>query len=506
MKNNQRKIGAILSYVSIFASTAVQLLYTPFLVSKLGQSEYGLYSLVSSIIGYLTVLDLGFGNAIIVHTAKYRATGEKEKEQKLHGMFHLIYIGIGIIAGLAGVALALNSNSIFGATMTPDELQKMQAMLLILSFNLFITFAFSIYNSIITASEQFIFQKTLAIINTVAKPLLMMPILFMGYKSIALCLVITFVNIAVLSTNYLFCKRKLKVSVKFSGFDKALLKVILGYSIWIFLNQIVDKANWSVDQFILGAVSGTTAVSIYSAASTLNILFINLSTAVSGVMLPKVSKMVARKATSEELTGEFIKVGRIQYYIIFLMASGLVIFGRQFINLWLGHGFDDAYWIALILIIPVCFPLIQNLGLSIMQAMNKYKFKAISTFLMSIANIGVSIVLAQRYGAIGAAIGTAGVLIICNILIINIYYAKNIKLNVLKFWTQIAKMSVIFLIPAIIGFFIVTNARIDSWPKLLIGAASYSVVYGIIAYCICANKYEKDIVSKVIRRVKRSTK
>ena len=92
MKSNQRKIGAVLSYVTIIANTLIQLLYTPFLIRKLGQSEYGLFSLVSSIIGYLTVLDLGFGNAIIVHTAKYRAKGELKKEQKLHGMFRVIYI------------------------------------------------------------------------------------------------------------------------------------------------------------------------------------------------------------------------------------------------------------------------------------------------------------------------------------------------------------------------------------------------------------------------------
>ena len=67
----QRKFGAGLSYISIISNTLVQLLYTPFLTKMLGQSEYGLYSLVASIIGYLTVLDLGFGNAIIVYTTKY---------------------------------------------------------------------------------------------------------------------------------------------------------------------------------------------------------------------------------------------------------------------------------------------------------------------------------------------------------------------------------------------------------------------------------------------------
>lgn len=39
----------------------------------MGQSEYGLYALVASVITYLTILDLGFGNAIIRYTAQFRA-------------------------------------------------------------------------------------------------------------------------------------------------------------------------------------------------------------------------------------------------------------------------------------------------------------------------------------------------------------------------------------------------------------------------------------------------
>ena len=100
MKKNEIKIGAILSYVIIVINMIIGILYTPYLTSKLGQSEYGLYSLITSIISYLTILDFGFGNAIIIYTTKYKTNNEKDKEQKLHGMFFIIYIVIGIIAEL----------------------------------------------------------------------------------------------------------------------------------------------------------------------------------------------------------------------------------------------------------------------------------------------------------------------------------------------------------------------------------------------------------------------
>ena len=500
-ESKQRKIGAILSYVSIIVSTLVQLLYTPFLINKLGQSEYGLYSLIASVIGYLTVLDLGFGNAIIVYTAKYRAQNKYEEEKKLHGMFKIIFSIIGIIAALIGIILFLNVNNLFGQTMTPSELSEAKIMMLILSFNLFITFQFSIYSSIISAYEKFTFQKIMSIVNTLLKPLLMIPLLFLGYKAVAMTVVITIVNIIVLLSNYTFCKKKLNINIKFMGFDKNLFKTILGYSIWIFLGVIVDKVNWSVDQFVLGSVAGTVAVSIYSAASTINSLFVNLSTAINSVLLPKMSKMVAKNASNEEITNEFIKVGRIQYLIIFLMCSGLVMFGKEFFIAWVGEKFINSYYIAIILIIPLCVPLIQNLGISIMQAKNMHKFRSLLYFFIAIANIGISIPLAKAYQGIGSAIGTSLSLIIGNIIIINIYYYKKVGINVIKFWKQILKMTVPFIIPITIILIIMNFITLHGYMHLIVFGGIYTILYCITAYYLAMNRYEKSIINKLLNKL-----
>jgi len=215
MNKNQRKLGAILSYFSIIISTIVQFIYTPFLIRMLGQSEYGLYSLIASIIGYLTVLDLGFGNAIIIYTAKYRAKKEYNREAKMQGMFKVIFYIIGIIIALIGIVLYFNVENIFGNTMTLQEIEKAKIMVIILIFNLIITFAFNIYSSIINAYEKFIFQKLIAIANTLLKPMLMIPLLFLGYKSITMCIAITIVNIIIVLSNYFYCRKKLNITVKF---------------------------------------------------------------------------------------------------------------------------------------------------------------------------------------------------------------------------------------------------------------------------------------------------
>lgn len=500
-QTNQRKLGAILSYGTIIISTLIQLLYTPFLIRMLGQSEYGMYSLVASIISSLTVLDLGFGNAIIVYTAKYRARKEFDKEKRMHGMFKIIFYIIGLVITIIGSILYFKVDEIFGNTMSSVELSKAKIMMLILLFNLVVTFMFNIYSSIINAYEKFVFQRILSIINTISKPIIMIPLLFMGYKSITMCIVITSINIIVVLSNYIYCKKKIGVKVEFLGFDKVLFLEMFSYSFFIFLSVIVDKINWSVDQFILGSVSGTIAVSIYAVASQLNTVFINLSTAISGVFLPKMSKMAASNATSKDFTDEMIKVGRIQYYIIFLMASGFTLFGREFIICWAGENYVESYYVALLLIIPLCIPLIQNLGLSIMQSMNKHKFRAIVTTVMAFINVIISYFLAKQYGAVGSALGTTISLIVCNILIMNVYYDRVIKLDILRFWKEIITITITFLIPilSIIVFMKIIN--LTGYISVLIYGAIYTIIYLITVYKLSMNNYERNLVNKPIIKV-----
>lgn len=287
MKKNEIRIGAILSYIVIGLNIIIGLGYTPVLIRMLGQSEYGLYSLVSSIISYLTLLDLGFGNAIIIYTARYRAKKEIEKEQKLHGMFLIIYTIIGIIAGIAGTILYLNVNNMFGSTMSIEELATVKVLMKILILNLVITFPLSIFSSIITAYEKFIVAKILNIVRIILTPMVMLPLLFLGYKSITLVIVTTIFNIATLVINAIFCFKKLKIKLIFGKIDFLVLKEIFAYSVYIFLNAIIDKVNWSIDQFVLGIVSGTIAVAVYSVAAQINTLYLTFSTAISRSFITK---------------------------------------------------------------------------------------------------------------------------------------------------------------------------------------------------------------------------
>lgn len=498
MKKNEIKIGAVLSYIVIGLNMLIGIFYTPYLTRMLGQSEYGLYSLVASVISYLTVLDLGFGNAIIVYTSKYIAKKDKENENKLHGMFFVIYIILGIIAGIIGAVLVLNVEKLFGNSMSIEELAKAKTLMKILTFNLIITFPLSIFGSIITAYEKFIFNKVVNIIRILIMPLIMIPLLLMGYKSIALVILTTVLNIACLLINMWYCLKKLDVKLKFSGFDFKLLREIFAYSFFIFLNSIIDKVNWSLDNFILGTVSGTITVAVYAVAQQFNNMYLSFSTAISNVLLPKVAKMEATNSSDEEFTDIFIKTGRIQYIIMALIITGFILFGKYFITMLYGESYKEAYYMACILMIPVTIPLIQNVGLNIMQAKNKYKFRTIVFLFIAIANIMISIPLAKIYGGIGTSIGTAISLIIGQGIIMNIYYQNTIHINIKEFWMEILKMTIPVIICFLIGILVnklIGNINVIIYAlKILI----YVAVYGILMWNLGMNLNEKDLFKKMM--------
>ena len=198
---NQLKAGAFLSYVSIGLNNVVGLLYIPFMLRMMGQTEYGLYSLVASVIAYLTVLDLGFGNAIIRYTAKFRAEGKQREQYEMFGMFLLLYSCVGIIALLIGGMLYCNVDRLFDRTMTVEELEKVRIMMVLMCVNLAFTFPMSIFGSIITAYENFVFQKLVNIARIILNPLVMIVMLMMGYRAIGMVVVTTLFNVATLLIN-----------------------------------------------------------------------------------------------------------------------------------------------------------------------------------------------------------------------------------------------------------------------------------------------------------------
>lgn len=504
MAVNQLKAGALLSYVSIALNMVIGLLYTPYMLRMLGQSEYGLYSLAASLIAYLTVLDLGFGNAIVRYTAKFRAEGKTNEQEEMFGMFFLLYIGIGLIALIIGLILFLNVGNLFSAKMSAYEVSRMRIMLGLMTFNMAFTFPMSIWGSIMTAYERFVFQRIVSIIRSVMNPIVMVALLVIGYKAVVMVIVTTIFNVVTLFINWWYCKHRLNIKVRFARFKWEFLREVSIYSFWIFLNVIMDRIYWSTGQFILGMYRGTESVAVYSVAIQLKDMFYMFSTAISGVFLPKVTALVCKGVSDKEVSDLFIRTGRIQYILMSFVLTGFILLGRSFVNLWAGPDYNQSYIIALLFFIPMLVPLIQNLGITILMARNQLRFRSLLILIISVASLFLAVPLAYRFGAIGCAIATSIAIIIGHGIILNIYYDKEIRLDILLFWKEIIKMSFVPLIIIIIGGIVLRFIAVNTFTSFVVAGLALTVIFVPSFYFISMNKSERELFTKpIIQLVKR---
>ena len=499
--HSQLKSGALLSYVVLALHNLVGLLYTPFMLRMMGKSEYGLYSIAASIVAYLTVLDLGFGNAIVRYTAKFRAENKQEEQYEMFGMFFLLYCGIGLIALLAGGVLYWNAENIFDASMTANELSRTKIILALMIFNLAVTFPFSLFGSIITAYEQFIFQKVIIIVRIILNTATMIVLLNFGYKAIAMVVVTTVFNLLTHGLNFWYCKHYLKIKLKFAKFQWGFLKEVSIYSFWIFLNAIMDRIYWSTGQFVLGAYAGTAVVAVFAVAIQLQHMYMSFSTAISGVFLPKVTAMAVRESDGKEISDLFIKTGRIQYCVMILVLTGFFLFGRQFIRLWAGDGYDDAYIISMLFFVPLTVPLIQNLGITILQARNQMRFRSLLYLVISFASLGLQIPLSKYYGGIGCACAIAGALVLGHILVMNVYYQVKQNIDIIGFWKEIVKMSVVPALLTVGTYLILQQYALDSILKLIVGIVLYLIIYLPLFFAFSMNAYERDLILKPVKKI-----
>lgn len=503
---NQKKAGVVLSYFSEAVKIVSALFYTPIMLRIVGDGEYGLYQLIQSTVAYLGLLSLGFGSSYIRFYSRAKTSVEDPDGAKVNGMYLLVFLFISLISVICGCIMTLNLESVFSSGLTPAEYSKARILFLVLVVNVALTFPNSLFNCIISAHEQFFFQRLLRVLHEILNPFLALPLLLLGYGSIGMVCVTTFLTFATLLSNIVFCYKKIHPKFCFNGIQWSILKEITGFTFFIFLNQVIDQVNWNVDKFLLGRYLGTSAVAVYGLGAQINTLYVQMSTAVSSVFVPQINRMVATKKSDSEVSKVFIKVGRMQFFILSLILCGFMFLGKPFMILWGGsEKFDISYYITLLLIVPVTVPLIQNVGIEVQRAQNKHRVRSIVYFVIAIANVCISIPLIRSLGVIGAPIGTAISVVGGNALFINWYYHKKIGLDIPLFWKSIGSILPALIIPVMIGVIIMLFVPIHSFLQVLLWAVVYGMIHITCLWLFALNQNEKKIAMDILHKMKKNS-
>ena len=497
---SQKKIGIVLSYAQILVTIAVNLLYTPIMLRLLGQSEYGIYSLSSSVIGYLALLYAGMTSTYLRYYSRYKKTEDKSAIARLNGLFLVMFSVLGICALMTGLLLADNLHIILGNGLTQAEYRLAHVLFVIMAVNMALLMPKTVFSTLIFSQERFIFIKFLDVSQAILMPIITLPLLYRGYGSVGMSCVVLFLTGITLLISMYYCLKKLACQFSFCHIPFELIPEMLSFSLFILLQGIMDQLNWHLGKLLLANFADSAAIAIYAVGLQIDLLIINFSAAISGVFVPQIYEFVQTKKIAE-LNKLWLKVGRYQFFVVYFVFIGLLFFGRTFIRLWAGDSYEMAYIVAVLLVLPLTIHLCQVLAMEILRAYNRHGTWTLVHFAASIAGFLFCIPLTKYYGLMGVTIGTCVSMFLVVNLYDNWYYAKAANLDVLSFFKEMKKLLPAMLMTAACAVFFVSIIEIDNWKALILTGSLFTIMYGLIMYQIGMNHDEKFLVKNIINRI-----
>lgn len=499
-KHSQIRTGVILSYISLFIGNIIPLIYTPIMLRILGQSEYGLYSLASSVVSYLGVLNFGIGGSMVRFISKCRMEKDFEGERQLLSLLLKLYAVFATLVIFVGVIISFNVRYFFDRGLNYDEITKMQVLVIVISVNTAITFVSSVFSSVTIAYERFVFRKLVDMFVTIATPFLNLFMLYQGFASIGLTISAVIINVIALLANVLYCCNILKIRILIMQSNRKLVKDIFSFSFFVFLGEVVNMLYWATDKVLLGAMIGTVSVAIYNLASTFNSIMQTFTTGISSFFMPRIVR-ITTEGNEKEIDQLFIRIGRISFYIVALILSGFIVFGRSFIDIWAGNGYEQVYDIALITMFPIAIPIIQSIGLQVLMAKNKHQFRSIMLVVVAIINLIFTYMVVPKYDVYGAAVVSCCAYVAGPGICMNWYYKKKIGLDVGKFWREILKMCPLIIMLTLCGVYVLSFLQLQSYWTILPAIVCYAGVYCLIIYSFIMNSYERDLVNQMVKKL-----
>ena len=502
MKVNQIRAGAILSYLSMGLGIVISLVYTPVMVDCLGSSEYAVYNLVLPIISYLSLMSLGLGSAYVRYYSRYKVAGDKKNMAKLNGMFLVTYSVLGAALLALGFLLSLKGEWIFGSKLTAEEIQLGCRLLRIMSVNAALCLPISVFESHVAIQERYLFQKILAMGKQVLNPLIMIPLLIIGYRSVTLTIVSLIFTILSGILNIGYCLTKLRMPFSFRRYDFGLLREMFSFTLYVFISIVVDNFNWAIDRQLLTWFQGSTSVTVYSIAAQLNTFYLAFGNAISNVMTPRVHRLVAENAPMRTLDTLFTRVGRLQFILLGGILLGFVAIGQSFVVLWGGdQKFAVDYWVALLLFFSCLWTNVQTVGIEIQRAKNMHKFRSLVYLGVALGNAAISIPLCIKWEGLGAAIGTAIATLIGNVILMNWYYYRRIGLNIPGFWRHIFHLMPAMLLPAVTAVLLALKVHPATYWQLIPPGLIFVAVYAVCMWLFGLNRYERGLVTAPLHRI-----
>ena len=477
------------NWTSYLVTAVVGFVLAPVVVHSLGNTGYGLWTLVLSMTGYFGLLDLGIRSTVGRFVTRYLALNDAGNVNRTTSTALVILMCGGLLAFL--ITLGIITFFFDAFRVEPEYASAGRLALLITGLNMSCILPLGVFSAVLIALERFDVVSAVTIVGELARAALVLWFLHHGYGLVALAVIALAITLAEYSAMALFANalyRPLKIRLAYTS--RAALRELFGFSIYRFIWIVANQLIFYSDALVLGVFLGAGAITPYAIAGSLINYGRNIVSLVTDTLYP----VAARMDASQDLAGlqRLLVLGtRMALLVTLPLCLGFLFLGRQFITLWMGQAYADSAVILIVLTIPQFGSMSQYPSALVLAGMAKHRAFAYFALAEGVANLVLSIILVRKMGVIGVAWGTVIPHLICTSLVVPLYTLHVLKMSVRDYLVQAYLRPVLCTLPVIALGYKFSTVPAASWLMFAGEAGMMCALFGAVSYFVSLDARER---------------
>ena len=427
-------------------SMALNFFVAPFVVRHLGNEQYGVWTVVLSLTGYLGLLDLGVRGAVTRYTARYHAQSDHNRTNETTSAAMATFLLTSLIALLLSIVLA--AFVIQRLKMPPQSIATARVVLLVTGVNICVSLINGVYGGVLIGLQRFDLTNAIEIFNAAARAASIILALHFGLGIITLALIQLAFTATKFVANYHYAHRYYpELRVRPWKADRVSLKSVFSFSFFTFLMQVSASLIYASDNVLIGAYFPVAIITFYAIGGNLLEYARAVVAGISQAITPLASSLQAR----DDLIGLrrlILQASQLGTMVAAPIALTFILRGRHFIELWMGSQYANLSGsILAILAGTMIFTAANSPTGGIMLGLGKHKPIVPALLMEGICNLLLSIVLLKRMGVLGVAVGTLIPNLAANLFFWPWYVKRTVSISPLTYATNAWWQPGIALIP-----------------------------------------------------------
>jgi O-antigen/teichoic acid export membrane protein len=391
-------------YLAIFLDGAIGLVLLPFNVAHLGPAAYGLWALTTSVTWFFSVLDLGYGSALVKFIAQYRAWRDRSALNEIVSTIAVVFAGLGVFCFGVTAVLAWRVESLFN--IQPEQVRTAQHVLLIVGAYLSIRFPLAVFGAVVYGFQRYYLNNAVSIGTSLVIAAVNVGVLSAGHGLVTLVAATTTVRILSLGLFAWNAYRAFPgLRVRPSLYRAARLREMTSFSVYMLVLDWSAKLNYSADTVVIGAMLDTTAVAVWTVGQRLSQLAQQLANQLNGALFPNVVDSDAAQR-QDRLQMIVVQGTKLSLALAAPLCIGLIVVADPLIRSWVGPQFAGAVLPTRILLAVVLVRISTASAQMILKGAGLHRLLTYTNATTAVVNVLLSIALIRPFGLIGVALGT----------------------------------------------------------------------------------------------------